>query len=364
MSARRMLKNSVRELANIVRSSKAGQTKEHVSDPKPAATSKTERLFRRAKLEADKLITEGHTARLEHCASLMQLAYTYIDVVHIQDRAELAGEMAQALELIHAVGTNDPDAPVESSTPLAFVCSYPRSGNTVAMQLAAQTLQAQVLEGMPNSMFPFSKRIYPKHYPFVRLIKDHEARAFYKHDRVALIVRDGRDCMISLAFMTLKNGGHFFAKRHELANFIRWLDKDYPFGGWAKYMRDASHLAGFENKYVMRYEDFMAGPQAFIDLVRFLDPEHRFTDAGLTRGYETRHLVFDGVKNNPAANRSWGIGAEFEPDSLFYEWSQNRKGSSWRQSWDKEAKKAFHETGATDFLIEYGYETDPDWWKV
>lgn len=107
----------------------------------------------------------------------------------------------------------------------------------------------------------------------------------------------------------------------------------------------------------------MAGPRAYIDFVNFLDPDHRFSEERLIRGYDTRDKVFEGVKNNPNANRSWGIGAEFPPESLFHEWSNNRQGSSWRQAWDAEAKKAFHETGATEFLIEYGYESDPDWWR-
>lgn len=56
----------------------------------------------------------------------------------------------------------------------------------------------------------------------------------------------------------------------------------------------------------------------------------------------------------------WGFGHTFEPESMFYEWSLNRKGSNWRQTWDKAAKRAFHETGATELLMG---ETDPDWWR-
>ena len=48
---------------------------------------------------------------------------------------------------------------------------------------------------------------------------------------------------------------------------------------------------------------------------------------------------------------------------MFYEWSLNRKGSNWRETWDQAAKRAFHETGATEALMELGYETEPNWWR-
>jgi len=337
-----------------------------VAEKEPAPQGpppKIQLLLNHVKQDLDAQLARGHTDRLEHCVALLHLAYTHMDVIDVQERAEISREIADALNRCHAAGTNDPHAPIEASVPTPVICSYPRSGNTLSIRLAAQVLQAQILEAMPGSMIPFSKAIYPKAYPYVRLIKDHIARPIYKNDRVAIVVRDGRDTMISLAFMSHKFGSHEFTNRGELAAFIRWLDTDYPFGGWAKFMRDAAVLRQSPDKHVLRYEDLMAGPQPFIDLMQFLDPEHRLSDERLTSAYENRDRIFDSIKSNPNANRSWGIGAAFEPDSLFYEWSQARKGSSWRQSWDAEAKKAFHETGATDFLIEYGYETDPDWWR-
>lgn len=362
MKAARILRDGLGGLANRIRSNVTRSRDASIAVQNPS-TLKIERLLSRAKAEVDQILTLGHTGRLENCISLMQLAYTHVDVVHVQDRAQLVRRIADVLEQCHSVGANDIDEPVQSDRPLTFVCSYPRSGNTVAIQLAAAVLQAQVLEGMPNSMIPFSKRIYPKSYPYVRLIKDHVARYIYRRDRVALIVRDGRDCMVSLAFMTLKDQMHDFSNRGELADFIRWLDAGYPFGGWARFMRDAAVLRKFDDKCVLRYEDLMVGPDAFVDFVRFLEPEICLDRDHIVKAYGNRARVFDAVKHNPRANRAWGIGLEFPADSLFYEWSENRQGSSWRQSWDRDAKKAFHETGATQFLMEYGYETDPDWWR-
>lgn len=373
MSARQTFRSCVKMLANIIRPGASRQAEETIistddreglnspkSDPIPP-NAKT--LLNHAKQEAEALLERGHSSRLEHCISLLHLAYTHLGVVNVGERPGAAREIAKALDRCHAVGTNDPEAAIKSVLPTSVVCSYPRSGNTVSTQLAAQVLQAQILEGMPGSMLPFSKKIYPKNYPYVRLVKDHVARPIYKHDRVAIVVRDGRDTMISLAYMSHKHGAHNFTKRGHLAAFIRWLDSDYPFGGWAKFMRDAAYLMKFEGKHVLRYEDLMEGPQPFVDLVRFLDPEHGVPESRLLAAYNNREVIFNNLKNNPNANRSWGIGAKFDPDSLFHEWSQNRKGSSWRQAWDAEAKKAFHETGATEFLIEYGYESDPDWWR-
>ncbi len=101
--------------------------------------------------------------------------------------------------------------------------SYPRSGNTLATRLTAKATQGQVFSAMTEGYAPFSKRIYPKNYPLPRLIKDHVAHLHYRNDRCVLVVRDGRDTVISLAFMTLQNRLHRFADKSELADFIRWV---------------------------------------------------------------------------------------------------------------------------------------------
>lgn len=315
--------------------------------------TKAERLFRLTSSQIVTVIDEGHTPELERYIGLLHLALTYISE---KDRPELTAEIAKLIRKCHSVGTGNPHEPIVSDRPVAIVCSYPRSGTTVAQTTTARALHAQLLTALPNGQFPFNKTIYPKTYPFIRLVKDHVARPIYENDRVAFVIRDGRDCMVSLAYMSRDR--HGFTKRSDLAEFIRWLDEKYPFGGWAKFMKDMSNLLRAGNKHVMRYEDFMVSSAALSELIGFIDPDHRVSKELVQEAYDGSDEVFETLK----AVASWGIGAEFDPDSLFYDWSLNRKGSTWSQTWDSKARKAFHETGATDFLIEYGYEKDPLWW--
>lgn len=321
--------------------------------------------------EVDRLTRGGHTLRLEQCIARLHLAYaragisTRLGWAASPEAGTLFQALADLLAKCFTQGTNDVDAPVMSDNPFAIVCSYPRSGNTMLINMAASVMLAQVFENMPGSRTPFSKKIYPRHYPYVRLIKDHVARPMYRQDRVAFVVRDGRDTMISLAYMTHKQGYHDFVRRDQLADFIIWLDQAYPFGGWAKHMRDMhALLPDNSTKFVTRYEDVMEGPQPFFDFIRFLDSDHGLDEARMRRAYDARAGIIEEVKNHPSANGAWGIGAQFDPDSLFFEWSKNRGGSTWRASWDAAARKRFHETGATDYLIEYGYESDEKWWKL
>jgi hypothetical protein len=303
---------------------------------------------------------KGHSARLDMSIAWMQLSAVMADD---ESSLEVAREAAENLRKAFRIGKNDENLPVQSSRPFAFVVSYPRSGNTLIIQQLASALQGQIFAAMEGIMTPFSKLAYPKDYPFPRLVKDHVARLKYRPDKAVIVIRDGRDTMISLAHMTLMRGLHDFKRHDQLADFIKWTAEHYHFRSWANHMRAVRNLLSGPDKLVVRYEEYLSGPQTLIDLVRFIDPENTIPDQFFASIYAERDAIFNNIRSRPAA-KEWGLVSAFEPDSLFYEWSQNRKGSSWRQSWDAEAKKAFHETGATEFLLEYGYETDADWWRA
>ena len=113
----------------------------------------------------------------------------------------------------------------------------------------------------------------------------------------------------------------------------------------------------------MRYEDLSSKPEALRTIVDFFDPENALPPERIAQLFDNRDVILDGLKNNALANRSWGLGHEFAPESMFYEWSLSRGHSNWTKGWHRAAKQAFHETGATELLIELGYETDADWWK-
>lgn len=250
----------------------------------------------------------------------------------------------------------------QTCSPIVFVVSYPRSGNTMAMWTLAKLLDAQRFTAMGAN--PFDKAAAPKECENIRLVKDHVARERYADDQVVFIVRDGRDTMISLAYMTLQQHRHKFLEKSELADFIKWLDRDYPFRGWASHMRCVKDLQDKPDKLVVRYEDLIAKPEVFRSVVDFITDGASPPYERIVSAWNDRDTIIESIKNNDRANKAWGLDADVAQGGLYEEWSKNRKGSTWRQSWDSAAKRAFHETGATDFLIEHGFEDDPLWWRL
>jgi Sulfotransferase domain len=316
-----------------------------------------------AAVQMEHLLPNGHSQLLEQTVARLHLALTYTDALSPLDTALYARPIADCLVRAFAVGQNDLSSRLDSDSSISFVISYPRSGNTVLTGTLAHLLQAQIFEGFPHSLIPFSKSIYPRHYPLVRLIKDHVARLEYLNDKTVILIRDGRDTMISLAYMTFSHGRHNFSKRNQLSLFIQWLEKEYEFLGWASHMRMAETLLTGPDKILVRYEDFMADYHAFEKIADFVDPSHGNSNELTRRRYDERSQIFDAIGRNPHSRAAWGIGEQFDQDSLFYDWSHNRQVSHWKNAWDDEAKVAFHETGATEFLLRYGYESDADWWR-
>ena len=333
-------------------------------EPRPtrraASLGRQNRLIQQALLELDAVMKLGHSQRLEYLLGLMHLSYVFLDGAPGNTLHE---KLRPVLKQIYNLGQNDLASPTQSSSPLAYFVSYPRSGNTLVTRLAAKATEGQIFSAMSDGFSPFSKRIYPKAYPLPRVIKDHQAHQHYENDRCIFIIRDGRDTMASLAFMTSQQGHHKFRMKGEMASFIRWTANSYAFGSWAAHMRDVMKLTGGPEKLVVRYEDITTDKDFFFKIVDFFDPENKLPRDHLAEVFAARDAVVDSIKSKPHVNDQWGFGYTFEPESMFYEWSLNRKGSSWRQAWDHAAKRAFHETGATEALIEFGYEKDPNWWR-
>jgi hypothetical protein len=320
-------------------------------------------LGKAATAQMERLLPLGHSQLLEQTIARLHLALTYTEALSTSESVSYARPIADCLARAFAVGQNNLDLRLESDSPIALVISYPRSGNTVLIRTLARLLQAQIFEGFPHSLIPFSKSIYPKHYPLARLIKDHVPRSEYLNDKAVFLIRDGRDTMISLAHMTFRQGQHNFSKKGQLSLFIRWLEQEYEYFGWANHMRRVDSLLIGQEKLLVRYEDFMADLGTLKKVVNFIDPDSGNSEEDVRTKYEERSKIFDDLGQNPHARVAWGIGEQFAQDSLFYDWSHNRQTSHWRHAWDDEAKVAFHETGATDYLLRYGYETDAEWWR-
>lgn len=317
-------------------------------------------LVKQALLELDEAMAQKDVERLTYLLGLLHLSYLFFnDAAKRKAHAKLLPVFKQIFEL----GQNDVELPTESSAPLTYFISYPRSGNTLTTRLTARATQGQVFEAMMAGLTPFSKRIYPQGYPVPRLIKDHVAHLHYATDRCVLLVRDGRDTVASLAYMTAQQGRHKFRDKSEIADFIRWLDTSYIFGGWAAHAKNMLQLSKAPEKLLVHYDDIVSKFETFEQVVDFFDPGNKLPREHLAKLFAERESITDRIRSKSKANREWGLGMTFEPSSMFYEWSHNRQGSSWREAWDSAAKKAFHETGATEFLIEFGFETDPDWWR-
>ncbi len=248
-----------------------------------------------------------------------------------------------------------------SDGPLYFVASYPRSGNTLTLSCLEMVYPSQVLSSMIGTVNYIPIECYPNDYPLQRFVKTHEMPPYREDSKYVFVVRDGRDILPSIAYMTSQNGGHPYLKTGELANFIDWQCRDYRFGGWADFVRKMHALREKENVLIVRYDDLLAGPHFLQNIVDFFGLPH--VPGAVMAAYEKRENILGVLKAHPESRKLWGLGAIAPEDTMFHAWSKNRKASNWRSTMDAAARKRFHETGATEFLIEYGFEDDENWWR-
>lgn len=315
--------------------------------------------------DIDALIEARDISRLEqivaNCHLTNRSRSKAFDLDHYDPSA--FAETAQVLHKIFAMPGRSLAEKTKSSKPLVYVISYPRSGNTMLTRMLAEIFDGQIFEALPGSFIPFSKSIYPIDYPFIRIVKDHVARPEYHDDRCIFLMRDGRDCVISLAYFTYKMGSHPYWRRDELPAVIKWLHEKFPFGGWAAHAAQVCNLKnGGSDKLLIQYSDLLNDAKIFERAVQFAANDIALTvDPALI--FSQRGKYIESIGRSKIANQAWGIGNHVAFDSMFYDWSRNRGGTNWRTTWTPEAKRAFHDTGATDYLIEFGYETDPQWWR-
>lgn len=277
---------------------------------------------------------------------------------------ERKSEIWREIDQIYASVQASPNSlashlPVQSLRPTVFLVSFPRSGNTLVHRILCTLFKTRECHSFPNSgPYTFSKLLYNPKRPTVRIVKDHIYRSEYIWDKVIYIVRDGRDAFLSLAYYTYTENLHRFLKRNELKDFIRQIQKGFSFGDWFQNVSVALNAKklGARAK-IVRYEDLFGNDQALFDLAQFVDPLWK---GNLSDVIEARQATDEAKKK--ITEKQWGYGVQFGPDSYLHHWSLNRTRSNWKESYDSEAKKAFHETGATPLLMELGYETDPLWW--
>jgi len=121
---------------------------------------------------------------------------------------------------------------------------------------------------------------------------------------------------------------------------------------------DAALSQGRKRKcLVVRYEDLRQDPQRAIGrIAQFLGAELTSQAIDACVGLEKTDRRYFG---------KWNSGYQYRPrrGTIYDALTRNRTGDYWRHIFNDEAKRYFHESGGTQFLLQYGYEESPDWWK-
>ncbi len=219
-----------------------------------------------------------------------------------------------------------------------FLFSYPRSGNTwlrhVLLDLAYQKLPAEYEELedlMPTiDALEFKERV-GKLPPELRLLKSHLQFAPYFLDgKIAYVVRDGRDVMISYYdyFKKLKGyGGSLDDFQQKFAN------GPLRYGTWHDNVRSWLDHVDHPNMMLIRFEDLRAGPLETVrQLAEFLSLPS--DDKRLERALEA-----SSVEKVHATMRSWVFtkGTEFKGGAT------SGGKTNWRDTLTQEQNEKFIE---------------------
>jgi hypothetical protein len=278
---------------------------------------------------------------------------------HSAEILQHAARYALALELL-AEETMSPSRgsePVRRAGPTCYVVSYPRSGNTMVMNALSCIFRVPAYSVFPNDGYFFSRFLYDASDASVAAIKDHVYRGSYLKDRVIYLIRDGRDASVSLCRF-LEPGNHMNVEDDErFGAFLIATDQSYLFGSWAANVRLAlkAQAAGADI-LISRYEDVRANPDEYFRIADFVAPDHVMS--------RDRAEVVSHVERGKSelTGPEWGFDGQAVP-VLFKTWNQHRGESNWRTVFGPAARKVFHDQGGTELLMQFGYETDPDWWR-
>lgn len=267
-----------------------------------------------------------------------------------------------------AAPPRDPEMPFidAQGTPVVFVVSYPRSGNS--------RLTSTMEGAYPRSRFtiyPFDGRYFSKklaHFPVDGpvFVKSHIIEDAYRHNPVIYGVRDGRDSLLSLndfayRAMTDERKATHTDMAHGLDTL---LDKVLPrehYGDWPTHVNKALAFSREHgNVHFVRFEELTSAVEY-----------ERLRDTLRTCGVALRREQFDeGVaraKDVEQALRSkikqWSRDQIYPEGSLMAKWMALKGSSKWQRLLSAGDKKRLHEAGLTKPLMDLGYETDPDWWS-
>ena len=188
----------------------------------------------------------------------------------------------------------------------------------------------------------------------VMIVKTHQLPV-EDDDPIIYLVRDGRNATLSFLYMSFLFGGHQFSRRDDVDDGIRFLDETE--GSWADHVRSALAQGSRRELQVLRYEDLLEDPVA--TLVRTAG----FLGAALPPVVAKVCVEQQRVRSKYETQPASGYLFEPEPGSLFAILKQHRREEYWRLLLDARCRRHLHLSGATEFLLRFGYEGSPDWWR-
>jgi hypothetical protein len=234
-----------------------------------------------------------------------------------------------------------------------YLVSYPRSGSTLLRSYFS------ILQGRPQYAAYHGDIVWSgtpainAAFDHIALIKTHQ---FPADDKPMLyLVRDGRNATLSHLYLTFLWGGHRYSRLTETYDGIRHLDRAE--GSWARHVEEALRQCEQRSTLFLRYEDLVRSPE------EALLQAARFTGAELSLA-ELAECVARHRREDRYATQSYsGYLYEPEPNSIYDILKQHRGEDYWRHIFDSQCRKYFHRTGATAFLLRFGYEQSADWWR-
>lgn len=234
-----------------------------------------------------------------------------------------------------------------------YLVSYPRSGSTLVRSYFAILQGAPQLSVYADDFVAANGAALAPALADIDLVKSHELPP--GDDPIVYLVRDGRNATLSHLQMTALFDGHGFWRLGEVREAIKWLD-DHE-GSWTAHVAAALAQRRHRPVLVVRYEDLVAAPaRALAQIIGFMDAD--VAPEALSAAV-ARHRQADRYADNPYN----GFRHTPPEGSIFALLQKHRRGAYWRHILDAPSRRYLHEAGATEFLLQFGFEPSADWWR-
>jgi hypothetical protein len=234
-----------------------------------------------------------------------------------------------------------------------FLVSYPRSGSTLLRTYFS------ILQGRPQLSVYKDDIVNEPGDPLthvlndIDLIKSHQLPS--GREDIVYLVRDGRNATLSFLYMKFLLGNHRFSAPHEMYGALRYIDADE--GSWTRHVEAVLSQSSERQVVFLKYEDLILRPVWFLQrLFDFM--QTRVSPSAL------EHCVrMERKSDSYTKNLHNGYLFQPEPGSIYDLIKRHRIEDYWRFVLDADSQRYFHEQGATELLLRFGYEKSSHWWK-